>query len=156
VSCTVRADSAGVLQASASAVGECAAQVTDRCQVEVEGVPDIGTLLTDTEGVVLVGNPHVFRYEVRNQGQVSLTNVKVLARLDENMEFVSSTAAGAPVVRDNVVEFSLGTVAVGQTRSFTITTRGAKAGTLFITTETSATEIARPSISNEQVHYIDR
>jgi len=156
VSCTVRADSAGVLQASASAVGECAAQVTDRCQVEVEGVPDIGTLLTDTEGVVLVGNPHVFRYEVRNQGQVSLTNVKVLARLDENMEFVSSTAAGAPVVRDNVVEFSLGTVAVGQTRSFTITTRGAKAVTLFITTETSATEIARPSISNEQVHYIDR
>lgn len=156
VSYTVRADKAGVLVASASAVGACATQVTDRCQTQAVGVPDIGTLLTDTEGVVLVGNPHVFRYEVMNQGQVDLTNVKVVARLDDGLEFVSSTAPGQPVVRGKVVEFSLGTVPIGQRRSFTITTRGTKAGNLFIATETSATEIPRPNISNEQVNYIDR
>lgn len=153
---TVRADKAGTLVASASVVGKCATQVSDRCQTQVVGVPDIGTLLTDTEGVVLVGNPHVFRYEVMNQGQVDLTNVKVVARLDDNLEFVSSTAPGQPVVRGKVVEFNLGTVPIGQRRSFTITTRGTKAGNLFITTETSATEIPRPNISNEQVNYIDR
>jgi uncharacterized repeat protein (TIGR01451 family) len=153
---TVRTTGSGSIPASANVTATCAAQATDSCNTTVEGVADIGTLLTDDTGVVTVGDPHVFSYEIKNQGQVDLTNVHVVATLDEALSFVSSTAPSAPKVNGNKLDFTIGTVKIGQTSRFTITTKGTKAGELFIHSDTTAAEIKRTSGNDEQVTYIDR
>ena len=44
--------------------GPCSSPVSAGCNVNVKGVPDIGTLVTDGDGVVLVGNNHTYTVEV--------------------------------------------------------------------------------------------
>src|SRR6185295_4732612 len=82
---TVRTVGAGELRTTATASCTCAAQVSDGCTVPVRGVPDIGTFLTDDDGVVQVGETHIFHYDVKNQGQVDLTNVKSVLTLDDGL-----------------------------------------------------------------------
>lgn len=156
VSYTVRNTGAGSVAASASVVGTCAPQVAANCSTSVLGVPDIGTLLTDDDGVVLVGDNHVFRYEVKNQGQIDLTNLKVVFKFDDGLDFVSSTSTTAPKASGKTVEFNLGTLKTGDKLSFTITGKGTKEGNLVLNAVTSANETKRVNSNDEQVNYIPR
>jgi uncharacterized repeat protein (TIGR01451 family) len=154
VSYVVRTTGAGTLNTTATASGVCATQVSANCDVTVIGVPDLGTLLTDDQGVRLVGEDQPYRYEVANQGQVNLTNVRMVLSIPEGMTFVSSTAAAQPRVQGNRVEFLIGTLPVGQRLSFTFTLRGTRPQEFLITTETSAAELRNPSRNDEQTNYI--
>lgn len=156
VSMTLRNSGAGSVAVSATTSGACAPQVGANCSTNVMGVPDIGTLLTDDDGVVLINDPHTFRYEVKNQGQIDLTSLKVVFKLDEGMEFVSSTSSTAAKVSGKNVEFALGTLKPGDKLAFTITTKGLKEGNLVITSETTAAETKKANRNDEQVNYIGR
>lgn len=153
---TVKNNGAGTVAASASVLGTCADIVSANCTASVEGVPDIGTLLTDDDGVILIGDPHTFRYEAKNQGQINLTNLKVVFKFDEGMDFVSSTASVQGKVTGKTVEFNLGTLKPGDKIAFTITGKGTKEGNLLLTSETSASETKRSNRNDEQVNYITR
>jgi uncharacterized repeat protein (TIGR01451 family) len=150
----VKSSSAGTISASAVAICECAPQVSDQCTTSTEGVPDIGTGIFDDTGVVQIGNTHVFHYSVKNQGQVNLTNVKVVATLDAGLTFKSSTSASAPTVTGQKLEWKIGTLAVGQNITFDIVCNGSKTGELVIQTETTSdqTKLVR---NDEQVNYVE-
>lgn len=151
---TVKSSTAGTISASAVAMCDCSPQASDQCTTSTEGVPDIGTGIYDDNGVVQIGNTHVFHYTVKNQGQVNLTNVKVVATLDAGLQFKSSTAASAPSVAGQKLEWKVGTLAVGQTMSFDIVCNGTKSGELVIQTETTSDQ-TRLVRNDEQVNYVE-
>lgn len=154
----VRPTSQGDVAVNATAQGGCAAQVQTSCKFGVVGSPDIGTLLDDDDGVVLVGDPHVYRYEVQNQGQVDLTNVKVVVTLPEGMTFVSSTAPKAPVVEGRKLTFTgvTGVLKPGDRPSFTMTVKSSTAGEKLVISETTCDQIKTPIRDDELTVFIDK
>lgn len=151
---TVKSSTAGTISASAVAVCDCSPQASDQCTTSTEGVPDIGTGIYDDNGVVQIGNNHVFHYTVKNQGQVDLTNVKVVASLDAGLQFKSATSATAPAVNGQKLEWKLGTLKVGQQIAFDIVCDGTKSGELVIQTETTSDQ-TRLVRNDEQVNYVE-
>jgi uncharacterized repeat protein (TIGR01451 family) len=135
----------------ANAMAACAAPVSSKCDVTPVGVPDIGTSVSDDNGVVLIGNEHVFHYVVKNQGQIDLTNVKVVATLEDGLMFKSATfpqtAAG------QVLTFNVGTLPVGASKAFDIVGVGQKEGELVIQTITTSDQ-TKSVRNDEQVYYI--
>ncbi len=158
ISYTARAVGVASLTATATAMCTCAATVTDTCTITVQGTADIGTLLDDQDGVVVVGDPHTYRYEVANQGQVDLTNTKVVITLPEGVEFVSSTAPKAPTVSGRVLTFTglTGVLTPGQRPSFTLTVRSTTPGEKLIISETTTDQIKTPIRDDELTNFVPR
>lgn len=151
VSMTVKAVSAGSFSASASANCPCAGTVTANCTVATTGLPDIGTLITDDDGVVDVGVNHTFRYEVKNQGFVDLTNVKAVFTLDEGLSFVSSDAAANAA--GQTITVNVGTLKPGDIKRFNIVAKGTKAGQFIIQSVTTSDQ-TKAVRNDEQVNYV--
>lgn len=151
VSFTVKSGAAGSLATSATVNGACNTTATANCTVSVEGLPDIGTTVTDDDGVVEVGANHTYRVEVKNQGQVNLTNVKMVVKIPEGMSFVSS-ADGKAIT--GAVEFSFGTLAPGATKASSFVVKSSKAGELLVIGETTCTEIKTPVRDDELTNFV--
>jgi uncharacterized repeat protein (TIGR01451 family) len=152
VSLTINA-AAGTINNEAFASATCAAEVKDGCAVSIQGVPDIGTGVEDFDGVRLIGDNHEFTYTVKNQGQINLTNVKMVATFDAGLQYVSSNAAGAQGAGQTAT-FNIGTLAVGQTVSFKFTAKGTRAGDFVVQTVTTSDQ-TRAVRNDEQVNYVD-
>lgn len=152
VSMVVKATGAGTVAATVSATCPCAGTVTANCNVNTTGLPDIGTLVTDTDGVVAVGQPHVYTCEVKNQGMVNLTNVKMVVTIPDGLEFVSSDAK--PTINGKKLEFNIGTLPVGATRVFTFTGKATKAGELLVIGETTCAELKTPIRDDELTNFV--
>ncbi len=153
LSFVVKSKTAGTLQTTATATCGCAAAVTDTCSTGVKGVPDIGTNISDDTGVVNMGAAHVFTYSVKNQGQVDLTNVMMVADFEPGLDYVSTTAAGGATAAGSKVTFKIGTLKVGEIRTFTMTVKGSKEGELVVQTTTTSDQ-TKPVRNDEQVNYI--
>lgn len=148
----VKSTGAGNIATQATVSGTCATEATAQCQSSVQGVPDIGTLVTDDEGVVAIGANHTYRIEVKNQGQVNLTNVKMIVTMPDGMSFVSS--ADGKVMAQKV-EFSFGTIAAGATRTSSFIVKATKAGELLVIGETTCTELKTSVRDDELTNFIE-
>lgn len=137
---------------SATAACKCAAPATTTCSTNVFGLPDIGTLVTDDDGVVSVGANHNYRVEVANQGQIPLTNVKMVVTLPEGMTFVSSSMGKS--IGGNKVEFNFGTVAPGARPLASMMVKASKAGELLVVGETTCSEIRTPIRDDELTVFV--
>lgn len=155
---TLRAGGAGQITINGTVNCTCSAPATATCSTGVQGTPDIGTLLTDDDGVVMVGDPHVYRYEVQNQGQIDLTNTKVVITLPEGLEFVSSTAPKAPQIEGRKLIFTgvIGVLKPGQRPAFTLTCKATTAGEKLVISETTADQIKTPIRDDELTVFVDR
>lgn len=156
LSMTVQSTGAGQLAFSANAKADCATAVDANCTTGVQGVPDIGTLVTDGDGVVLVGDNHTYTCEVKNQGQVDLTDVRMTITLPEGLTFVSAGGIANPTVAGNKLTFNVGTVGVGKTVAFTFVGKASKSGELLVIGETTAKEIKTPVRDDELTVFVDR
>lgn len=158
VSVQLRTAGAGQVAVSGTASAVCADGRSVTCNFGVTGSPDLGTLLTDDEGVVLVGDNQVYRYEVENQGQVDLTNVTVVITLPAGMSFVSSTAPKAPATAGNKLTFTgvTGILKPGERRAFTLTLKSAEAGERLVVSETTCDQLKTPVRDDELTFFVDR
>ena len=152
VSVVVAGATAGNIPVSATVNCGCATPAQTTCQVNVVGVPDIGTLITDDDGVVMVGNNHTYRVEVANQGQVNLTNTRMVVQLPQGMTFVSSPL-GKPIA-GNKVEFTFGTVPPGQRPTSTMVVKSSVAGELLVIGETTCAELRTPVRDDELTNFV--
>lgn len=143
----------GTIALSAVATGTCAAAANTNCSVEFIGVPDIGTLVTDDDGVVEIGSPHTYRVEVENQGQINLTNVKMTITMPAGMEFVSSDKGK---LEGGKVVFNFGTVAANGRPSGTFTVRSTRSGELLVIGETTCSELKTPVRDDELTVFVDK
>lgn len=155
VSAVYQNTGAGSVTARVQLSGACAAEVRDQCETSIQGVADIGTLLTDDVGVTTVGEGQVYRCEVANQGQIDLTNVKVLATWPSELEWVATDVQGT-VASANKSEFNIGTVKVGERKKFTFTLKAKGPGEFKISTDTTAKEIKNGMHQDEITTFIER
>ncbi|MGE3107133.1 MAG: CARDB domain-containing protein [Phycisphaerales bacterium] len=148
------ASAVGSIQNSASARAVCADPVSANCSTGVVGAPDLATLVTDDNvDIVLVGDNQTYRVEVKNQGQIPLTNVKMVVTLPDGLAFVSSanaTAAG------NKVTFNIGTIGVGKAFNGSFVAKASSAGEKLLIGETTCTEIKTPVRDDELTNFVDR
>ncbi len=152
VSVVVAGAAAGNIPVSATVNCGCATPATTTCQVNVVGVPDIGTLVTDDDGVVMVGNNHTYRVEVLNQGQINLTNTRMIVSMPQGMTFVSS--ADGRLVAGNKVEFDFGVVTPGQRKMSSFVVKSSVAGELLVTGETTCAELRTPVRDDELTNFV--
>lgn len=143
----------GTVPLSAVATGTCAAPANTNCTVEFIGVPDIGTTVTDDDGVVEIGANHTYRVEVANQGQINLTNVRMVVSMPAGMEFVSS-ATGK--LEGGKVVFNFGTVAAGARPNANFVVRSSKSGELLVVGETTCNELKTPVRDDELTVFVDK
>jgi uncharacterized repeat protein (TIGR01451 family) len=155
LSLTVNATNIGAINNTASATATCAAEVTDACSTTLQGVPDIGTLITDDDGVVAVGENHTYRYEVKNQGQIDLTNVKVVMNFDSGLEYQSTNFPGGAKPAGQSVTWNVGTIKPGQIVTFSFVAKGTKEGQLVVQSLTTSDQ-TREVRNDEQVNYVAR
>jgi uncharacterized repeat protein (TIGR01451 family) len=155
VSATYRLLTAGQVNAQASVSCRCAEVANANCSTAVQGVADIGSLLTDTAGVTPVGAPQVYTCEVENQGQVDLTDVTVVATWPAELQWVSHTAATKPTEGSNMATWNFGTVKQKQKVMWTFTLKATKAGEFKIHTSTSAKEIKNKMEQDEITTFVD-
>ena len=151
---SVKPTGAAAVNITANASGTCAAAVQSACTFNVIGTPDIGTGITDNDGVITVGQPHTYTYSVVNQGQVDLTGIKVVGTLDATSDYVGTNWAIAPTVAGKTITWNVGTVKVGERKTFTITIKATAEGEHGIETVTSCNEFKRTVRNDEQVNYI--
>jgi uncharacterized repeat protein (TIGR01451 family) len=148
---TVKSAGAGTLSVTAKATCECADAASDTCSTGVKGTPDMGTLLDDHDGVVDVGANHTYHYQVTNQGQVDLTNVKVIVTLPEGMDFVSTNAPGAPKVEGRKLTWTAATaLKPGEKRDYNLVVKVTKAGEYLVLSDTSCSEL-KSSVRDDEV-----
>lgn len=157
VTMVVRSAGAGTLTASGSVTGVCANTATQSCSTGVRGTPDMATLLDDGEGVVLVGANHTYRYEVTNQGQVDLTNVRTSIVLPDGLEFVSATLPGQPT-RDGrrLTWTAASALKPGEKRTFNIVVRATREGEFLVVSETTCAELRSAVRDDEITVFIPR
>lgn len=158
VGCTVNVSGQGSFQNAVAASCACAESVSANCSFSVQGSPDMGTLLDDNDGVVLVGDDHDYRYEIANQGQVDLTNVQVVVTLPEGMTYVSSNAAKAPAINGNKLTFTgvTGILKPGERRSFKMTVKCSTPGEKLVISETTCDQLKTPVRDDEITVYVPR
>jgi len=156
VTMTLQSSNPGRIMAAATATGTCAKPVQDNCSTSVEGVPDIGTSVSDAKGVIVVGDPHTFTYTVRNQGQVDLTNVVVAVVFDDGLQFTGSDWTAGAVSEGQKTTWKIGTVRTGEEKQFKVMVKGTKAGQLHIQATTVSDQTPRGVRNDEQVNYISR
>lgn len=152
---TLNSSNITTLNNSVTATATCAAEVSDTCTTTLQGVPDIGTLITDDDGVVAVGENHTYRYEVKNQGQIDLTNVKVVMTFDAGLDYQSTSFPGGAQRNGQTVTWNVGTVKAGQTLGFNFVAKGTKEGQ-FVVQSITTSDQTREVRNDEQVNYVAR
>jgi uncharacterized repeat protein (TIGR01451 family) len=83
----------GPLVFKSAAVGNRAASVATQCDSHVYGVPAVLLEVIDLTDPVLVGDNVVYVIRVLNQGTLPLTNIKIVAGLEDSQSFQSGAGA---------------------------------------------------------------
>ncbi len=152
VSMTVNAVAGGAISTTATASAPCATAVSAPCSATMQGLPDVGTLVSDDDGVVNVGVNHDYVCEVRNQGMVPLTNVKMTMEIPAAVTFVSSAFPNK--MENGKLTFEVGTLAVGQSKSWRFTAKATTPGEHLISGVTTCAELKTPVRDDELTNYV--
>ncbi|MBN8598440.1 MAG: DUF11 domain-containing protein [Planctomycetes bacterium] len=154
VSMTVQTSGVGSIATTATASAPCATAVSAPCTATTAGLPDVGTLVSDVDGVVYVGDNHEYTCQVMNQGMVPLTNVKMTMDIPAEITFISSSQANA--VEGGKRVFNVGTLAVGQTATWKFSAKATTPGEHLITGTTTCAELKTPVRDDELTNYVNR
>lgn len=154
VSMNVQTSGVGAITTTATASAPCATAVTAPCTASTAGLPDVGTLVSDVDGVVYVGDTHEYTCQVMNQGMVPLTNVKMTMDIPSEITFLNSPQPNAMEGGKRV--FNVGTIAVGQSVTWKFTAKASAAGEHLISGTTTCTELKTPVRDDELTNYVNK
>ncbi|MBX3379410.1 MAG: DUF11 domain-containing protein [Phycisphaeraceae bacterium] len=154
VSMTVQTSAVGSVSTTATATAPCATAATAPCTASTAGLPDLGTLVSDVDGVVYVGDNHEYTCEVMNQGMVPLTNVKMTMDIPAAITFVSSAQANKMEGGKRV--FEVGTIPVGGRVTWKFMAKASSPGEHLISGITTCTELKTPVRDDELTNYVNK
>jgi len=91
VDITYTADNAGIMKTSTQAIAECATTATSSAQTQIAGIPAILLEMWDVHDPILVGDEETYQIQITNQGSKTDSNIKIVAHLEDTMQYVSSS-----------------------------------------------------------------
>lgn len=140
----------GPISIKSAATGKRANDVIAQCDSQIFGVPAVLLEVIDLADPVLVGYDVVYAIRVLNQGSIPLTNIKIVARLEENQRYLSGTGA-TEVMADN--EFIMpGVVPLLNPKEqveWRIVVKAEQAGDVRFTVGLHADQFSRPILETE-------
>jgi uncharacterized repeat protein (TIGR01451 family) len=83
----------GQIVFNSAAVGNRSASVTSQCTTSVSSIPAELLEVVEPSDPAKVGSDVVYVIKVRNPGTLALTNIKLVARLEDSQRFVSGSGA---------------------------------------------------------------
>jgi len=93
----------GPLSFKSAATGKRSNDASTQCDSQVVGVPAVLLEVVDLADPVLVGNEVVYVIRVLNQGTLPLTNVKIVARMEEAQSYLSGSGATEVVTDGDLI-----------------------------------------------------
>jgi len=157
VSVTFRPAAMGTVRVSGQATAACCDPVPVNCTSEVIGLPAMLLTGGDEPDPVQIGGTTTYTLVITNQGNVTLTNVKLNCNMEdgESMAFVS--AEGNPTKATNsgkAVTFApLATLAPKASATYKIVVRAVKEGQVSFRSEASSDQITRALIKTETTNF---
>lgn len=134
-----------------AAVGQRAGGVTAQCESRVFGLPAVLLEVIDLADPVLVGNDVTYVIRVLNQGTMQLSNIRIVASMEEGQRFLSGggvteVASGAKGLINPGVIAQLNPQ---QQVEWRIVVRAEKAGDVRFVVALEADQFARPVMETE-------
>ena len=126
VTATFTGAKAGTFEFAGTAKGDCAAQVSTRCETRVIGIAAILLEKSDNPDPVTIGETTTYTVKVTNQGSANDSNIHVTVTVDKELVPVSSSEG---TINGQVVDFPVvPTLAPKAAVTYTIVAKGVKAG----------------------------
>jgi uncharacterized repeat protein (TIGR01451 family) len=130
-------------------VSYCAESLAE-CEFPVRGVPAILLECVDDPDPVEIGNQTTYTITVTNQGTAVDTNIKVVATLPPEVEFVKAGGATEGKAEGATVKFApVASLASKAKAVFTVTVKGVKAGDSRFRIEMSSDQVDSPVMETE-------
>jgi len=154
VSVTFNAATIGTLRGTAQARAECAAAVEDACETALAGIPAILLEVVDVTDPVRVGTETTYVITATNQGSATGTNIKIVATLEDNMQFVSSSGdTGGAFAGASVTFAPLPSLAPGARATWRVTVRAAKEGDTRFSVKMTSDQLGRSVDETEATNF---
>lgn len=130
------------VESTVRATAYCAKEATAAAATEFRGVPAVLLEVVDDNDPVRAGGHVVYTLAVLNQGTTPQTNVRVTARLDRGMEFVSGDGPTPVSTRDAAVEPGVvQSLAPGARATWRLTVRATQPGAMRFEVELRTNEL---------------
>jgi hypothetical protein len=142
---TFTAAQPGPLEFSGMALGDHAAKVESQCATRVHGIPAVLLEVVDLADPVLVGNDVVYTLRVLNQGSAPLTNIRIVAALEDSQTFLSGTGPSAvSAAAGNLAMAPLPLLKPGEEARWRVVVKAEKAADVRFAVELRADQFQRP------------
>jgi uncharacterized repeat protein (TIGR01451 family) len=144
---------AAVLLATATAAPGLRAE--DKATTQVLGLPGFRVELVDLTDPVPVGGKTTYKIDVTNQGSLAGDQVKIVARIPEQMKFLTATGPAKYTVEDSgrrVVFEPIDGVAPGKKLTYLVDVLAEKAGVAVFHMEMTASALSSPVEEQESTN----
>lgn len=150
VNVSLRPQALGSVATSARATAYCADAATADGKTAVVGIPAVLLEVIDLTDPVVVGSETTYVIVATNQGTATDINVRIVADLENSMQFVSTSGATTPVATGAHIEFApLPTLAPGAKAEWRVTAKAVAPADSRFTVNMTSDITKRPVMETE-------
>jgi uncharacterized repeat protein (TIGR01451 family) len=147
---TLSGTEAANLSTVARAKATCAEEVADTAQTKIMTIPALVLEAVDLSDPVRVGENITYRISVTNQGSGNDNNIRVTARLPEQMQYVSARGTTQATAEGQTVRFApVQTLAPGRNATWELTAKAGAAGDVRFEVQLESESLTKPANENE-------
>ncbi len=152
VSITLKLDKMGTFVNKATAKAYCA-DASAEASTSVVGIAAILLEVIDLEDPIEVGSNETYVISVTNQGTAVGTNIRVVATLPAEMDYISSTGPTTAAVNGKIITFApLARLAPKATVQYKVIIKGIAAGDLRFGVRLVSDQMTSPVMETESTH----
>jgi len=146
--------SEGVMQTSTQAVAECAATAKSTAQTQIAGIPAILLEMWDVSDPIQVGEEETYDIQITNQGSTTNSNIKVIAHLEDTMQYVSSSGPTPGTLEGKDVVFQpLATLAPKAVATWTVKVKALAPADARFGVDLTSDQLTRPVTKTEATTF---
>lgn len=154
VSFTISSPGANVIRTQASAQARCAEAVTAQAQTTLAGIPALLLECVDVTDPNEVGQDETYIITVTNQGSAPDTNIKIVAMLEDPMQFVSAGGATRGSAAGKTITFDpLPSLAPKAKAEWRVVVKAVNPGDVRFKVDMTADQLTRPVQETESSNF---
>ncbi|HSV26358.1 MAG TPA: CARDB domain-containing protein [Sedimentisphaerales bacterium] len=139
---------------ASAASAYCCPTVTTTARTKFTGIAAILLEVIDVTDPVEVGTDTTYIITVTNQGTAPDTNVRIMSRLDANMQYVSASGPTAVTFRDGTIQFApIPSLEAGRKVEYRVVVRATRAADARFHTELTSDRLTTSVMETESTHF---
>ena len=156
LSMVVRGDAKTQVTNTATATAKCADDVTATAVTRVEGIPAILLEVIDVNDPVAVGDVETYVITVTNQGSQTDRNIRIVADLEDEMQFVQADGPTRVTADGKTVTFApLDDLGPKEKATWRVQVKAASAGDVRFGLKMQSDMIKRPVVETEATNFYE-